>query len=60
MNPSDLVVRESKFNVFEAVFALVIPDNIDKLQCLPPAKFYVFWEQAWGGMITARINSTFK
>jgi hypothetical protein len=41
--PADLVVRESKFNIYETVFNFVIPDNIDDLQCLP-AKFQIYWE----------------
>lgn len=27
---------------------------------MPPANFQIFWEQAWGGMVSAKITSTYK
>ena len=54
------MVRESKFNAYEVAFNVVVAENIDRLQCLPPRQFLVYWEQAWGGMTTVRISSTYK
>lgn len=28
-------VKESKINIYESVFNLAIPDNIDELSCIP-------------------------
>ncbi|CDW74666.1 set domain containing protein [Stylonychia lemnae] len=59
LTPSELIVRESKLNIYETVFNIVINDNIDTLQCIP-TKFQIFWEQSWGGMVTVRLQSTLK
>ena len=59
LTPSELIVRESKFNVLEPVFNMVVPENVDLIQCLP-TKFQIFWEPAWGGVVTVRLQSTLK
>ena len=51
-------LRESKLNVYETVFNIVIPDFIDDFECLP--NFQIYWDSVWGGMVTLRIFSTFK
>lgn len=58
LSEKEKVVRESKFNVYEVAFNIVVPDNVELLQCLPPERFLIYWEQAWGGMLTVRIVST--
>jgi hypothetical protein len=45
-------------NTYETVFNLAVPDYIEDYQCLP--NFQIYWEQAWGGVVTIKIVSTFK
>jgi hypothetical protein len=40
------------------VFNTAILDFIEELQCLPHLQLY--WDRAWGGMITLRLMSTYK
>jgi hypothetical protein len=53
------VVRESRLNVFEPVFSLVVPDHVEDYQCLPGG-FQLYWDLPWGGFVTLRLVSTFK
>ena len=51
-------MRESKINVFEPVFNLVIINHVDEFECL--AGLQIFWELPWGGLVTLRLLSTLR